>query len=107
MGRAEHRTAEPEAQIDYALEHGVNLIDTAQMYPVPPRAETQGATERDIGTWLAQHRSAREERVLATKIAGPARQSHNPRDIRGAGNQFDRQNLTEALNDSLKRLQTD
>ncbi|SIT37959.1 putative oxidoreductase, NADP(H)-dependent aldo-keto reductase [Paraburkholderia ribeironis] len=95
------------AQIDYALDHGVNLIDTAEMYPVPPRAETQGSTERYIGTWLAQHRSAREKIVLATKIAGPARQPHNPRHIRGAGNQFDRKNLTEALNDSLKRLQTD
>ncbi|ASL42483.1 General stress protein 69 [Burkholderia sp. AD24] len=95
------------AQIDYALDQGINLIDTAEMYPVPPRAETQGATERYIGTWLAQHRSAREKIVLATKIAGPARQPHNPRHIRGAGNQFDRPNLTEALNDSLKRLQTD
>ncbi|HEX7931488.1 MAG TPA: NADP(H)-dependent aldo-keto reductase [Paraburkholderia sp.] len=95
------------AQIDYALDHGVNLIDTAEMYPVPPRAETQGSTERFIGTWLAQHRSAREKIVLATKIAGPARQPHNPRHIRGETNQFDRKNLTEALNDSLKRLQTD
>ncbi|RAS37199.1 NADP(H)-dependent aldo-keto reductase [Paraburkholderia bryophila] len=95
------------AQIDYALDHGINLIDTAEMYPVPPRAETQGATERYIGTWLARHRSAREKIVLATKIAGPARQPHNPRHIRGAGNQFDRPNLTQALNDSLKRLQTD
>jgi aryl-alcohol dehydrogenase-like predicted oxidoreductase len=95
------------AQIDYALDHGVNLIDTAEMYPVPPRAETQGSTERYIGTWLAQHRSAREKIVLATKIAGPARQPHNPRHIRGEGNQFDRKNLEEALNASLKRLQTD
>src|SRR5437764_1225304 len=83
-------------QIDYALDHGVNLIDTAEMYPVPPRAETQGSTERFIGTWLAQHRSAREKIVLATKIAGPARQPHNPRHIRGETNQFDRKNLTEA-----------
>ena len=77
------------------------------MYPVPPRPETQGSTERYIGTWIAQHRGAREKIVLATKIAGPARQPHNPRHIRGEGNQFDRKNLTEALNDSLKRLQTD
>ncbi|RZF30355.1 NADP(H)-dependent aldo-keto reductase [Paraburkholderia sp. UYCP14C] len=98
---------EAHAQIDYALDHGVNLIDTAEMYPVPPRAETQGSTERYIGTWLAQHKSAREKIVLASKIAGPARQPHNPRHIRGEGNQFDRKNLTEALNDSLKRLQTD
>ncbi|WP_168793631.1 NADP(H)-dependent aldo-keto reductase [Paraburkholderia aromaticivorans] len=98
---------EAHAQIDYALDQGVNLIDAAEMYPVPPRAETQGSTERFIGTWLAQHRSAREKIVLATKIAGPARQPHNPRHIRGEGNQFDRKNLTEALDDSLKRLQTD
>ncbi|MFM0000133.1 NADP(H)-dependent aldo-keto reductase [Paraburkholderia dipogonis] len=98
---------EAHAQIDYALDHGVNLIDAAEMYPVPPRAETQGSTERFIGTWLAQHRSAREKIVLATKIAGPARQPHNPTHIRGKGNQFDRKNLTEALDDSLKRLQTD
>ncbi|PRY03567.1 NADP(H)-dependent aldo-keto reductase [Paraburkholderia sp. BL25I1N1] len=98
---------EAHAQLDYALDHGINLIDTAEMYPVPPRAETQGSTERYIGTWLAQHRSAREKIVLATKIAGPARQPHNPTHIRGKGNQFDRKNLTEALDDSLKRLQTD
>ncbi|TDY26377.1 aryl-alcohol dehydrogenase-like predicted oxidoreductase [Paraburkholderia sp. BL6665CI2N2] len=98
---------EAHAQLDYALDHGINLIDTAEMYPVPPRAETQGSTERYIGTWLARHRSAREKIVLATKIAGPARQPHNPTHIRGKGNQFDRKNLTEALDDSLKRLQTD
>ncbi|OAJ54528.1 aldo/keto reductase [Paraburkholderia ginsengiterrae] len=98
---------EAHAQIDYALDHGVNLIDAAEMYPVPPRPETQGSTERFIGTWLARHRGAREKIVLATKIAGPARQPHNPRHIRGAENQFDRKNLTEALNDSLTRLQTE
>jgi aryl-alcohol dehydrogenase-like predicted oxidoreductase len=95
------------AQIDYALDQGVTLIDAAEMYPVPPRAETQGLTERYLGTWLARNRSARERIVLATKMAGPARQPHNPRHIRGAGNQFDRKNLTEALDGSLARLQTD
>ncbi|WP_322057537.1 NADP(H)-dependent aldo-keto reductase [Paraburkholderia sp. J63] len=94
-------------QIDYALDCGVTLIDAAEMYPVPPRPETQGQTERFIGTWLAQHRAARERIVLATKMTGPARQPHNPRHIRGDGNQFDRKNLTEALDGSLKRLQTD
>ena len=103
----QHTEQDAHAQIDSALDHGDNLIDTAEMYPVPPRAETQGSTERFIGTWLAKHRSAREKIVLATKIAGPARQPHNPRHIRGETNQFDRKNLTEALNDSLKRLQTD
>ncbi|SAL49540.1 NADP(H)-dependent aldo-keto reductase [Caballeronia humi] len=99
--------SEAHAQIDYALAQGVNLIDAAEMYPVPPRPETQGLTEQYIGTWLAAHPAERDRIVLATKIAGPARQPHNPRHIRGAGNQFDRANLTEAVDSSLKRLQTD
>ena len=98
---------EAHEQIGYALDQSVTLIDAAEMYPVPPRPETQGSTERYIGTWIAQNRAMRDKIVLATKIAGPARQPHNPRHIRGEGNQFDRKNLTEALNDSLKRLQTD
>ncbi|MEX3954639.1 NADP(H)-dependent aldo-keto reductase [Trinickia sp. EG282A] len=98
---------EAHAQIDYALDRGVNLIDAAEMYPVPPRPETQGSTERCIGSWLARNRDARGKIVLATKIAGPARQPHNPRHIRGATNQFDRKNLTEALHGSLERLRTD
>ena len=93
-------------QLDAALARGVNFIDTAEMYPVPPRPETQGLTERYIGTWLAS-RKVRDKVILATKIAGPARQPHNPRHIRGEHNQFDRKNLTAALHDSLKRLQTD
>jgi len=98
---------EAHEQIDYALDCGVTLIDAAEMYPVPPRPETQGQTERFIGSWLAQHRAQRERIVLATKMTGPARQPHNPRHIRGEGNQFDRKNLTEALDGSLERLQTD
>ncbi|MEK6298159.1 MAG: aldo/keto reductase, partial [Paraburkholderia tropica] len=94
-------------QIDYALDQGVTLIDAAEMYPVPPRPETQGQTERFIGTWLARNGARRDQFVLATKMTGPARQPHNPRHIRGEGNQFDRKNLTEALDGSLKRLQTD
>ena len=98
--------AEAHEQLDYALERGVNLVDTAEMYPVPPKAETQGRTEAYIGTWLARSK-ARSRIVLATKIAGPARQPHNPRHIRGETNQFDRPNITAAIHDSLKRLQTD
>lgn len=98
---------EAHAQIDYALDQGVTLIDAAEMYPVPPKPETQGETERYIGSWLAKHPSARDKIVLATKIAGPARQPHNPRHIRGEHNQFDRKNLTEALDSSLARLRTD
>ena len=61
---------EAHAQIDYALDHGVNLIDTAEMYPVPPRPETQGSTERYIGTWIAQHRGARDaHEALVAQVA--------------------------------------
>lgn len=103
----QNNESEAHAQIDYALDHGVNFVDAAEMYPVPPRAETQGLTERYIGSWLARHQDARGKIVLATKIAGPARQPHNPRHIRGDANQFDRKNLTEALHGSLERLRTD
>ncbi len=98
--------ADAHAQIDYALEQGVNLIDTAEMYPVPPKPETQGRTEVYIGSWLAKNK-ARDRIVLTSKIAGPARQPHNPRYIRGEANQFDRPNLIAAVESSLKRLQTD
>ena len=64
--------AEGHAQIDYALDQGVNLIDTAEMYSVPPRAETYGSTERIIGTWLKK-RGKRDAIVLCTKVAGPPR----------------------------------
>ncbi|AGA35279.1 Oxidoreductase, aldo/keto reductase family [Thioalkalivibrio nitratireducens DSM 14787] len=93
--------AEAFEQLDYALEQGVNLIDAAEMYPVPPRAETQGRTETYIGRWL-QARGCRDRMVLATKVAGPA-------DIpwlRG-GPQLVRDQMERALNDSLQRLQTD
>jgi aryl-alcohol dehydrogenase-like predicted oxidoreductase len=99
--------ADAHEQIGYALSQGVTLIDAAEMYPVPPRPETQGLTEQYIGTWLARNASQRDKIVLATKMAGPARQPHNPRHIRGAGNQFDRANLTQAIETSLARLQTD
>jgi aryl-alcohol dehydrogenase-like predicted oxidoreductase len=99
--------SEAHAQIDYALGRGVTLVDAAEMYPVPPRPETQGRTEEYIGSWIAAHRGQRDRIVLATKIAGPARQPHNPTHIRGKGNQFDRANLTAAVESSLKRLQTD
>ncbi len=83
----------------------MNLIDTAEMYPVPPRAETYGATERIIGSWLK--RSARRDKViLATKIAGPGAVlgvGH----MRGGDNRLDRQNILAAVETSLQRLQTD
>jgi len=98
--------AEAHAQIDMALDYGVNMIDAAEMYPVPPRPETQGLTEQYIGTWLKQS-GRRDEVLIATKATGPARKAHNPRHIRGGINNLDRKGLTEALDGSLKRLQTD
>lgn len=98
--------ADAHAQIDLALDAGVTLIDTAEMYPVPPRPETQGRTEQYIGTWLKKS-GRRNDIVLATKAAGPSRTQARPSHIRSGRVHFTRENLTEALNESLKRLQTD
>jgi len=98
--------ADAHAQLDYALERGVNLVDTAEMYPVPPKAETQGRTETYIGTWLAKT-GRRQDIVLASKVAGPVRDPKRPGHIRDGKTFLDRKNLTAALDASLKRLQTD
>src|SRR6266403_6264353 len=63
--------AEARAQLDYAIGEGSNVIDTAEMYPVPPNARTQGRTEKYLGTWLA--RQQRDRLIVATKVAGPGR----------------------------------
>ena len=63
--------AEGHEQMDYALAQGVNFFDTAELYPIPPRAEEQGDTERFIGTWFKKTGN-REKVILASKIAGPA-----------------------------------
>jgi len=94
--------ADAHAQLDLALAHGINFIDTAEMYPVPPRAETCGATESIVGKWLA--RQPREKLIVATKVAGPAR---NMPWIRGGPPAFDRANIRAAVEGSLRRLQTD
>lgn len=98
--------ADAHEQLDYALSRGINLIDTAEMYPVPPQAETQGRTETYIGTWLAKTKR-RNEIVLASKAAGPVRDAKRPSHIRDGKTFLDRKNLTAALDASLKRLQTD
>jgi aryl-alcohol dehydrogenase-like predicted oxidoreductase len=96
--------AEAFAQLDLAVERGINFIDTAEMYPVPPREETLGGTEHIIGRWL-KRRGRRDDVVLATKVAGPG---HDwlPY-IRRGGNRLDRANIRAAIDDSLRRLQTD
>ncbi len=94
--------AEAHAQLDFALDHGIDFIDTAEMYPVPARAETTGTTERFVGSWL--RRQPRERIVLATKATGPARSMDW---IRNGRLGFSRGNLQQALDGSLQRLQTD
>ncbi len=102
-----HQNSEADAhqQLDYALSQGVNLVDTAEMYPTPTRADTWGSTERFIGSWLARSRR-RQDIVLASKAVGPARtpsQNH----IREGRSHHDAKNLRAALLGSLDRLQTD
>nr|MBL8457259.1 aldo/keto reductase [Zoogloeaceae bacterium] len=94
--------ADGHAQLDMARDAGINFIDTAEMYAVPARAETYGATESIVGNWL--RRQARDRIVLATKIAGPARSLDW---IRGGPPALDRANLRAALEGSLRRLRTD
>ncbi|GAB6040302.1 aldo/keto reductase [Endothiovibrio diazotrophicus] len=94
--------AEAHAQLDHAVERGINFIDTAEMYSVPPRAESYGRTETIIGHWLKDR--PRDSVILATKAAGPGRGMPW---IRGGNLDFDRTNLRAAIEDSLKRLQTD
>lgn len=98
--------ADAHAQLDLAVDHGINLIDAAEMYPVPPKPETQGLTEQYLGTWLAKPGN-RKRVLVATKAAGPVRQAHQPKHVRDGKTQHDRANLTAALDASLKRLQTD
>lgn len=95
--------AEAHAQLDYAVGRGINFIDTAELYPVPPSAATQGSTERFIGSWL-RARGGRDKLVLATKIAGP---NSNQGWIRGARHNLDAANIRAAVDTSLQRLQTD
>ena len=99
----QNSAADAHAQLDYAVSQGINLIDVAEMYPVPPRPETQGLTETYVGNWLAK-RGNREKLVLASKVSGPAR--NNDSSIR-PNHVLDRKNIREALHASLKRLQTD
>lgn len=93
--------SEAHEQLDYALAQGVNFIDAAEMYPVPPKAETQGRTEQYIGSWL-QRRGGRDKVIVATKVTGPADFPW----IRG-GPRPSRGQLAAACDASLKRLQTD
>lgn len=91
---------EGHEQLDMAFDRGVNFIDTAEMYPVPARAETQGSTERIVGSWLKQRR--REDVILATKVIGKSQMTW----IREGG-RLNREHIRAAIETSLTRLQTD
>lgn len=96
--------AEAHSQLDYAVERGINFLDTAEMYPIGGNAQIFGSTERFIGSWIAKIGSSeREKLIIATKIAGPNRGMdyiRQPLD-------FSKKSITEAVELSLKNLQTD
>jgi len=89
------------SQLDYAVERGINFIDTAEMYPVPPESQTQGDTETMIGRWLAE-RGRRDDLVIATKISGPRLGT-----VRDGKGDYSAAQLRTAVDESLQRLQTD
>jgi len=96
--------AEGHAQLDMALDHGVNFIDTAEIYAFPTKEKTYGATETIIGNWLSK-RNNRDKVIIATKVAGPCQQWMPY--LRNAETCLDRKNIISAIEGSLRRLQTD
>ena len=95
---------ESHSQLDYAIERGINFIDTAEMYPIGGNAQILGSTERHIGSWISKiGKNERDKLVVATKIAGPNRgldYIRQPLD-------FSKKSIHEAVELSLKNLQTD
>ena len=96
--------ADSHAILDHAIERGIDFIDTAEMYAVPPRRETFGASARILGSWLAARPGMRQKVVLATKVAGPSR---NMDWIRNGSTNLTAAEIVQACDDSLSRLQTD
>lgn len=96
--------AEGHAQMDAALEHGINFFDTAELYAVPPKPETKGRTEEIIGTWFKKNNN-RDKVILATKVVGRSGMNWFRED--GSNSQLTRTQIMEAIDGSLKRLQTD
>ncbi len=96
--------ADGHALMDHALSQGVNFFDTAELYAVPPKPETQGRTEEIIGTWF-QSRKNREKVILATKVTGRSPMTWLRADK--SPTRINRAQLTEALHNSLRRLRTD
>ena len=90
--------AEGFEQMDYALDQGVNFWDTAEIYSIPPREETFGSTEKIIGNWFEKTKK-RDKVILASKVCGPMREY-----VRGGGNQFGKNKITEALSEEIVRI---
>jgi aryl-alcohol dehydrogenase-like predicted oxidoreductase len=97
--------AEGHAQMDYAVDRGINIFDAAEIYPIPPKPETQGRTEAIIGTWM-QARKNRDKVIVATKVAGRSSTINWLRDD-GAPSRQSKDQILEALDKSLARLKTD
>lgn len=95
--------AEAFQQLEYALDQGLFFWDTAEMYPVPPKPETQGATETILGNWIAQ-RGHRDQLFIASKIAGPSQGGSH---IRDGKTRFTAPEISAAIDSSLQRLQSD
>src|SRR5437763_17163844 len=91
----QNNESEAQAQLDYAVDQGINFIDTAEMYPVPPNAKTQGRTEAILGRWLA--RRGHDGLVIASKVAGPGRREW----IRNGRTDLTREVIAEAVETSL------
>ena len=89
-------------QMDYAIDNGVNFWDTAEIYAIPMREKTYGETENIIGEWFIKTKK-RDKVILATKVSGPTSKEY----IRGGGCSYDKKGMSEALDKSLKRMQTD
>lgn len=92
-------------QMDYAFEQGINFFDAAEMYPVPPRPETQGSTEEIVGAWIKE-RGLREQIVLASKVTGRGDNNAGMEHVRG-GPRLSREHVLAACEGSLQRLQTE
>ena len=102
MNMGEQNTEEEGfEQMDYSFDQGINFFDTAEVYAVPPRQETQGKTEEIIGNWFVKSKK-REKIILATKMVGPGVEW-----IRNGGGNYTEENIAAAVEGSLKRLQTD
>jgi aryl-alcohol dehydrogenase-like predicted oxidoreductase len=102
---SQNSEADAHEQMDYALSQGVNFFDTAELYPSPPREETQGRTEAYIGSWFASRPGAREKVILASKVVGRTESTYFRKGR--ANGRLTRAQIFEAVESSLRRLRTD